>query len=196
MGSSWTRPCDIVVETCFADVARHRVNAWDDLGSSRAACRALAQQERSGRRHGVWVKTHCWQRSMYALEELVRGKHRRVKFDLSLFNPRNTWESKSCQPALWTLLEHHDFSHKILKTRITHEYYAQATTMATSRVIDDVATRRKDARRILDMQRAFLGRRVYQPQHVEAASGRDSARFRRMTRVLYGRRMAPRECLG
>ena len=156
---------------------------WKVLGQQ---CRALAHKNCSGRRHGVWVKTHCWQRSMYALEELVRWQAQagEVRFDVcSILGTRGS--QSLANPLCGHFWKNHDFSHKRLKTRITHEYCAQCYDNG-----HEQGDRRRShatersARRILDMQRAFLGRRVYQPQHVEAASGRDSARFRRMTRVL------------
>ena len=64
--------------------------------------------------------------------------------------------SKFRQPALRALLENHGLSRISLILALPIEYSAQATTMAPSRVIDVVATRRRHARMIKDVHCAFF----------------------------------------
>ena len=122
---------------------------------------------------------------------------------VSLAKPQDTWESMSCQLPLWTPLVNLDLSRENFKKHLDHdEYYAQATTMATSRVIDVVASRRRHARMIMDVHRAFRRVVLTSWSHGWPASNLERRGSRSWTisceavaekRVLYGRRKAPRE---
>ena len=90
------------------------------------------------------------------------------------------------------------------KTWSTDENYAQAKTMATNRLIDVVATRRKHLLLGMDSHRAFL--HLEQDELVsvvplriwtdaKASAGGDSAKLWRMKRVLYGYTKGLREWL-
>ena len=84
---------------------------------------------------------------VYDIGENVRDKHRWEKFKLSgsltllgLSTLLHLKGSKCYRPVLWTTL-----GTRALSPWTTDEYHAQATTMATNRLIDVVATRRKDS---------------------------------------------------
>ena len=67
--------------------------------------------------------------------------------------------------------------------------------MATSRVIDDVATRRRHARLIMDVHRAFFHHVEDKQVLVDPPQIWNDEILWQMHRVLHGRRKAPREWL-
>ena len=96
------------------------------------------------------------------------------------------------------------FVAKEYNTGATDEFFAQATTMTTGRMVDALACKRRHSRMILDVHRAFLHliedeTVLVEPplewQEAEPAAGRDPTRLWLMKKILYGRRKAPKEWL-
>ena len=97
------------------------------------------------------------------------------------------------------------FVAKEYNTFATGEFFAQATTMSTGRLVDAIAAHHRGSRMILDVHRAFLHLPedevvVIEPpgewKRREEQAGRDPTRLWLTKKVLYGRRKAPRCWLG
>lgn len=116
--------------------------------------------------------------------------------------PAETAVGKKVLPTRFVdTVEKSRFVAKEFNTYVTDDYYAQATTVTTNKLIDLLAARRRYARLILDVHRAFLhlveDEEIYvvppvewQEQFRDEAGG--SGQLWQMLRVLYGRRKAPR----
>ena len=137
----------------------------------------------------------------YDIEENADDKHLWEKFKLSsslMLEPvdASAFEGVKVLPTRSVdTVGKSPFVAKESKTLSTDENYAQTTTMATNRLIDVVATRRKHLLLGMDSHRAFLHLEqdelvsVVPPRiwkDAKAPSGRDSAKLWRMKRILYG----------
>ena len=96
------------------------------------------------------------------------------------------------------------FVAKEFDTGPTDQFYAQATTMTTNRLVDVLATKRGHGRLIMDIHRAFLHLVedelvLVEPPDIwkqeEIAAGRDGTQLWRTKKILYGGRKAPKAWL-